>query len=257
MMPPADRSDLAFAVDLAVAAGATTLELFGSTALQIEQKGDGSPVTAADLAAESLVRERLAETHPADGIIGEEHGDRTGQTGRTWVVDPIDGTKAFARGVPLYATLIALIDEHGPAVGVIHLPALGETIAAGRGLGATFNGVACRVSDHDRLNDSYTMTSGFSYWPEDALRRLMASPVRLRTWGDAYGHALVATGRAEAMVDPMANPWDLAPMAVIIPEAGGSFTGMDGQASPDAWRNGSGVATNGRIHDRLLSVING
>lgn len=256
-MPSAEKADLDFAVDLAVAAGATTLELFGSTTLQIEHKGDGSPVTAADLAAETLVRERLTATHPHDGIIGEEHGNRTGRTGRTWVVDPIDGTKAFSRGVPLYATLIALIDEHGPAVGVIHLPALGETIAAGRGLGATHDGVACRVSDHGRLEDAYVMTSGFSYWPDDALHRVMASPARLRTWGDAYGHALVATGRAEAMVDPMANPWDLAPMAVIIPEAGGSFTGMDGLASPDAWRNGSGVATNGRIHDPLLAVING
>ena len=118
--------------------------------LAVEHKGDGSPVTAADLAAEARVRERLAATHPGDGIIGEEDDDVEGSTGRRWVVDPIDGTKAFTKGVPLYATLIALIDDHGPAVGVIHLPALGETIAAGRGLGCTFNGAPAGCRDTTR-----------------------------------------------------------------------------------------------------------
>jgi fructose-1,6-bisphosphatase/inositol monophosphatase family enzyme len=177
-------------------------------------------VTAADLAAEALVRERLAATHPGDGIIGEEDDDVDGSTGRRWVVDPIDGTKAFTKGVPLYATLIALIDDHGPAVGVIHLPALGETIAAGRGLGCTFNGAPCRVSGHDTLDGAYATTSGFGYWPSAALQRVLDSDVVFRTWGDAYGYALVATGRAEAMIDPLANPWDIAPMACDHPRSG-------------------------------------
>ena len=150
--PAADPADLAFAIELAEDAGASTLAWFQSATLAVEHKGDGSPVTAADLAAEARVRERLAATHPGDGIIGEEDDDVEGSTGRRWVVDPIDGTKAFTKGVPLYATLIALIDDHGPAVGVIHLPALGETIAAGRGLGCTFNGAPCRVSGHDTLD---------------------------------------------------------------------------------------------------------
>ena len=257
MIPPADPDDLAFAVEVATDAGAVTLEHFRSTGLRVDRKDDGTPVTAADLAAERLVRRRLAHDHPTDGIIGEEHGDHDGATDRTWVVDPIDGTKAFARGVPLYATLIALVDQHGPAIGVIHLPALGETIAAARGHGATSNGTPCRVSDHDTLEGAYAMTSGFSYWPGDGLRRVLESPISLRTWGDAYGYALVATGRADAMIYPLANPWDVAPMAVIIPEAGGVFTGVDGAVEPTAWRAGSGMATNGRIHDQLAAVIDG
>ena len=175
--------------------------------------------------------------------------------GRRWVVDPIDGTKAFTKGVPLYATLIALIDDHGPAVGVIHLPALGETIAAGRGLGCTFNGAPCRVSGHDTLDRAYATTSGFGYWPSAALQRVLDSDVVFRTWGDAYGYALVATGRAEAMIDPLANPWDIAPMAVIIPEAGGRFSNFDGVERPDSWNRNSGVATNGLLHDDLIGLF--
>ena len=253
--PTADPIDLAFAIELAEDAGASTLAWFQSATLAVERKGDGSPVTAADLAAEALVRERLAATHPGDGIIGEEDDDVDGSTGRRWVVDPIDGTKAFTKGVPLYATLIALIDDHGPAVGVIHLPALGETIAAGRGLGCTFNGAPCRVSEHDTLDGAYATTSGFGYWPSAALQWVLNSDVVFRTWGDAYGYALVATGRAEAMIDPLANPWDIAPMAVIIPEAGGRFSNFDGVEQPDSWNRNSGVATNGLIHDDLIGLF--
>jgi histidinol-phosphatase len=253
--PTADPADLAFAIELAEDAGASTLAWFQSATLAVERKGDGSPVTAADLAAEALVRERLAATHPGDGIIGEEDDDVDGSTGRRWVVDPIDGTKAFTKGVPLYATLIALIDDHGPAVGVIHLPALGETIAAGRGLGCTFNGAPCRVSGHDTLDGAYATTSGFGYWPSATLRRVLDSDVVFRTWGDAYGYALVATGRAEAMIDPLANPWDIAPMAVIIPEAGGRFSNFDGVERPDSWNRNSGVATNGILHDDLIGLF--
>lgn len=253
--PTADPADLAFAIELAEHAGTSTLAWFQSATLAVERKGDGSPVTAADLAAEALVRERLAATHPGDGIIGEEDDDIDGSTGRRWVVDPIDGTKAFTKGVPLYATLIALIDDHGPAVGVIHLPALGETIAAGRGLGCTFNGAPCRVSGHDTLDGAYATTSGFGYWPSATLQRVLDSDVVFRTWGDAYGYALVATGRAEAMIDPLANPWDIAPMAVIIPEAGGRFSNFDGVEQPDSWNRNSGVATNGLIHDDLIGLF--
>ncbi|MEO0492852.1 MAG: inositol monophosphatase family protein [Actinomycetota bacterium] len=257
MIPAADPADLAFAIELAEAAGAGTLEWFQNAALAVEHKGDGSPVTAADLAAEALVRERLAAAQPGDGIIGEEDDDVESTTGRRWVVDPIDGTKAFTKGVPLYSTLIALIDEHGPAVGVIHLPALGETVAAGRGLGCTFNGTPCHVSGHDTLAGAYATTSGFGYWPPDALQRVLDSDLVFRTWGDAYGYALVATGRAEAMIDPLANPWDVAPMAVIIPEAGGRFSNYDGVEEPDSWNRSSGVATNGAIHDELIALFEG
>lgn len=253
--PPAvDESIVDTAVEIARAAGELTLRWFRNDELAVDHKDDGTPVTEADLAAETLMRARLNETFPDDAVIGEEFQDSAGTSGRTWVIDPIDGTKAFTKGVPLYSNLLALIDEHGPAVGVINLPALGETVWAGRGLGAFHNGRRCRVSDHSTLDGAYIMSSGFNYWPDDALQSLLASPVVFRTWGDAYGYALVATGRAEAMIDPLANPWDVAPMAVIIPEAGGHYTTFAGDGGIDAWKTGSGVGTNGAIHDALLNV---
>jgi histidinol-phosphatase len=254
--PPVDPALVDTAIDIARSAGARTLDWFNRADLAVEHKGDGSPVTDADLAAESLIRARLADEFPDDAVMGEEHQDTAGTSGRTWVIDPIDGTKAFTKGVPLYSNLLALVDEHGPAVGVINLPALGETIWAGRGRGAFHNGVPCRVSDRSVLDGSYVCTSGFSYWAPDALRAVLDAPVVFRTWGDAYGYAMVATGRAEAMIDPAANPWDLAPIAVIITEAGGTYTTFSGEHGPDTWKSGSGVATNGVIHADLLDLWN-
>ena len=250
----ADQADLDFCVELAREAGELALDWCRSD-FSIDHKHDGSPVTAADLAVETLVRDRLRAVYPNDSVLGEEHPDSSGVSARAWVVDPIDGTKAFARGVPLFANLLALVDEHGPAVGVIHLPALSETVWAGRGLGAFCNGEPCRVNDHEGLNGAFVCTSGFGYWPEPALTSLLASPVRLRTWGDAYGYALVATGRAEAMIDPQAFAWDLAPIAVIIAEAGGCFSAFDGRTGADVWISGSAIATNNRIHDDLLELF--
>lgn len=241
-------------VDLVRAAGDLTMRWFRSQALAVERKADGTPVTEADRAAERFLRVELEARFPGDGIVGEEELDRPGTSGAVWVIDPIDGTKAFTRGVPLYGNLLALVDEHGPAVGVINLPALGETIWAGRGRGCFCNGVSCRVSGHASLDGAYAMTSGFGYWPDDALRAVLRSPVIFRTWGDAYGYALVATGRAEAMIDPLANPWDVAPMAVIIPEAGGRYSTFDGDDGPEAWKTGSGVGTNGAVHDALIGL---
>lgn len=252
--PPVDTDLIDTAVSIARAAGELTLEWFRNEHLTVDHKHDGSPVTAADLAAERLMRDELSTRFPDDAVIGEEHQDTAGTSGRTWVIDPIDGTKAFTRGVPLYSNLLALVDEHGPAVGVVNLPALGETVWAGRGRGAFLNDRPCRVSDHDTLNGAYAMTSGFGYWPDDALAAVLDSDMVFRTWGDGYGYALVATGRAEAMIDPLANPWDVAPMAVIIPEAGGRYSTFDGDDSTDAWRTGSGIATNGAIHDTLLDL---
>ena len=253
--PPADPVDVEQAVAIARAAGELTLQWFRSDRLRVDHKGDGSPVTEADLAAEAEIRERLALAYPHDAVMGEEHEDTGGTTGRTWVIDPIDGTKAFTRGVPLYSNLLALVDEHGPAVGVINLPALGETVWAGRGLGAFSNGTACRVSDHTGLDRAYLCTSGFGYWPSPMLDRILGGPMVVRTWGDAYGYALVATGRAEAMIDPLAYPWDVAPVEVIIAEAGGRFTGLDGTGGAGTWQRGSGVATNDRVHDDLLALL--
>ena len=252
--PPVDPGLVETAVQVVRDAGDITLDWYQRSDLTVGRKGDGSPVTAADLAAEELMRAELASVFPDDAVVGEEHVDTGGTSGRTWVIDPIDGTKAFTKGVPLWSNLLALVDEHGPAVGVINLPALGETVWAGRGRGAFHNGDPCRVSDHSTIAGSYVTTSGFGYWPRDALDAVLACPVVFRTWGDAYGYAMVATGRAEAMIDPLANPWDVAPMAVIIAEAGGRYSTFSGDEGPDAWRAGSGVGTNGHIHDALLDV---
>ena len=241
-----------FAVDATQRAGRMTLEWYQQRGLSVTAKGDGSPVTEADFAAERFLRSEISATYPDDTIRGEEEGDQTGHTGRTWVIDPIDGTKAFAQGVPLFATLLALVDERGPAVGVICLPALDECVWAGRGHGARWNGEPCRVSARASLEGSYVCTSGLSYWPDQALARVRAAQTRVRTWGDAYGYALVATGRAEAMVDPECFDWDVAPMPVIIGEAGGQFSDT---AGINDWRNGSAVATNGILHGDLLDCF--
>ncbi len=251
-MTPTDSSLVEFATEVAREAGQLTLGWFQSDTLHVDHKFDGSPVTAADLAAETLIRQRIAAAFPDDSIMGEEHTDSVGRSGRTWVIDPIDGTKAFTHGVPLYSNLIALIDEQGPAVGVINLPGLNETIAAGRGLGCTRNDQPCSVSSQSSLGGAYLCTSGFGYWPSGSLTRALRSDASLRTWGDAYGYALVATGRAEAMIDPEVNPWDVAPMAVIIAEAGGSFTTIDNKRD---WNAGSGLATNGLLHDQVLGFF--
>ncbi len=250
--PTVDSEVVDFAVGAARDAGELTLRWYQQAGLQVQAKGDGSPVTEADLAAETRLRELIAERYPDDSILGEEFDDITGHTGRTWVIDPIDGTKAFTQGVPLFATLLALVDEHGPAAGVIYLPGLDECVWAGRGRGAFWNGEPCRVGGRSSLEGAFICTSGLGYWPEVALDRLRASGARLRTWGDAYGYALVATGRAEAMVDPECFDWDVAPISVIINEAGGTFTDTSGV--PD-WQRGSAIGSNGAVHQELLACF--
>ena len=233
-------------------AGESTLPYFRSVELNVEHKHDNTPVTEADRRAERLVRELLDEAFPDDAVIGEEEEPKAGTSGRTWIVDPIDGTKAFTHGVPLYSTLLAAVDEHGPLLGVICLPALPETVSAGRGLGCFLDGAPCRVSDHATVDGAYVTASALRNWPTGALDATHAAGAFVRTWGDAYGYALVATGRVEAMVDHQAAVWDLAPMPVIIGEAGGQMTDLDGVADHTT---GSGLATNGVLHDDFLALL--
>lgn len=247
-----DQGLVDFAVAAAKRAGRITLEWYQQRGMAVTAKRDGSPVTEADYAAERFLRAEIASTFPGDTIRGEEEPDADGGSGRMWVIDPIDGTRAFVQGVPLFATLLALVDESGPAVGVICLPALDECVWAGRGRGALWDGEPCRVSSHEGLAGAYVCTSGLSYWPDRALARVRSAGARVRTWGDAYGYALVATGRAEAMVDPEVFEWDIAPMSVIMAEAGGRFSDT---AGVDDWRNGSAIATNGPVHHQLLECF--
>jgi histidinol-phosphatase len=252
-LPPVEQSLVDMAIELATGAGALTRKWFDRGMVAFDSKEDGSPITEADKAAERYLREQIGSAFPTDAIIGEEEDDRNGTSGRTWIIDPIDGTKTFTHGVPLYGTLLSVVDEHGPAVGVIVMPALDEIVSAGRGLGCFHNGRETSVNERDDFSTSYCMTSGFEYWPEDSEReRLLESGLTVRTWADAYGYVLLATGRCEAMVDPLVNIWDVAPMQVIIPEAGGMVSDQAGSA----WEPGRHfIASNGKIHDELIATV--
>lgn len=256
--PPADPALLDEAVNISRAAGALTLRWFASDALTVDEKGDGTPVTQADRAAERLVRERLADAHPDDTVLGEEEDDTSGSSPRTWIIDPIDGTKAFTRGIPLYSSLLAVFDEHGPAIGVIDLPALGHTVWAGRGLGCFLDGRPTHVSDRDVPSTAVLSSSDFTHWADDELLAVKHAGFQLRTWGDGFGYAMVATGAIEVMVDPEVSLWDVAPMPVILHEAGGRFTDITGEApalTPGS--PASGVASNGRVHDLVIDCLGG
>lgn len=250
-MSPCDQELLGEAVAIAQAAGATTLDRFQGP-LAVERKADGTPVTEADRRAERRARELLAERFPDDAVVGEEEADSGGTSGRTWYLDPIDGTAAFIRGVPLFSTLLAATDADGPLLGVIHFPGLAETVWAGRGRGCWWDGRPASVTERQTLAGSFLMTSAVNHWSPSTLRRTLGAGVQVRTWGDAYGYALVATGRADAMVDPVAAVWDLAPMTVILAEAGGRFTDLTGTERADG---GSGLATNGFLHEELRELL--
>jgi len=246
------ESLLAEAISVAERAGALTLSYFGSSDMRVESKHDGTEVTDADRNAESLIRSHIQHHHRHDTIFGEEHGTVEGTSGRSWIIDPIDGTFGFVRGVPLYATLLAVVDPEGPLLGVIHLPALGRTISAAREVGCWDGQTKCRVGDHDSVEGSLICASDWNAASEAQLISLHRSGAHMRTWGDAYGYAMVACGEAEAMIDPVCSPWDLAPIPVIVAEAGGRFSTVDGRVGFD---HGNGVATNGLIHDELLTLL--
>ncbi len=250
--PPARPEDLALAIQMAEETATIAMRWFSALDVEVHTKSDGSPVTNADIAIEQHLR-RLIGTHdPEASIIGEEEGSTDNVSERHWYLDPIDGTQSFVHGVPLFGTLIALHDEHGPAVGVISLPAVGEIVAAGRGLGCTFNGKPARVSTHSELAGAFATTWGFESWPPELGERLRNAGAFLRGWGDAYGWALVATGRVEAVIDCGVKSWDVAPMPVIIAEAGGRYSTFQGDQSI---HDGSGLGTNGLLHDSLLEIV--
>jgi histidinol-phosphatase len=241
-----------FASRAAAAAGAVTLERFGRVA--VEFKGDGSEVTEADRAAEETLRQTIRDAYPEDGILGEEGVDVASRSGRRWILDPIDGTRSFACGVPLYGVLIALEVEGAPVLGCCHFPALRQTLVAARGAGAWLDGERARVSECDDLRQARVVTSGLEYWrdwaPDHGIagwRKLVGRVRFARTWGDSYGYAMVATGRAELLADPACgSTWDYAPMVPIVEEAGGRFTTIRG-APVRAWT--TALASNGRLHD--------
>ncbi|HAC92165.1 MAG TPA: inositol monophosphatase [Planctomycetaceae bacterium] len=248
----------AAAVELARLGGQSTLDLFG-TQLDVQRKGDNSPVTLADQRAEQLIRSQLAVRFPEDGIIGEEFGQQAGTSEYQWIVDPIDGTKSFICGVPLYSTLVAVVRGGKTVIGVIYIPALDEMVFAATGHGAWHVKVGqsperCQVSKR-ALSDGAFLVSQSDLFArlgrESVYKSLEAQAYVTRTWGDGYGYLLVATGRAELMVDPIANPWDLAAVQVVVQEAGGRFT--DWQGNTTAF-GGNGIGSNGIVHDHVLQI---
>ena len=248
-----------FATETARAAGAIALRFY-QKAPEVERKADNTPVTAADRGAEMLIRERIRAAYPGDGILGEEFGEVPGTSGRRWIIDPIDGTKSFIQGVPLFGVLIGLEGPEGCEAGAVHFPALDEMVCAARGEGAWWNGQRARVSAVASISEAciaYTSLRNFEKaGPASvaAWRRLSAATRIQRGWGDCYGHILVATGRAEAMFDPLLNPWDCAPFPPILEEAGGTFTDCEGNRTI---RGGNGISTNGRLFGAVLDLVRG
>lgn len=242
-----------FAVDIAWEAGRGTLALF-QAGVVAEQKGDGTPVTKADRDAEALLRRRIHERYPDDGVIGEEYGEEKGSSGRTWILDPIDGTKSFVHGVPLYSVLIGVAVEGEPKVGVIYLPALGEMCSAYQGGGCWLNGRRVRVSSTEKLSQALACASDVPLDPAEPLHQLFKAARLRRTWGDAYGYVLVASGRADLMVDPRLAIWDLAALIPVIEEAGGKISDLEGR---EGLAGKSAIAANPAIHREAIALLRG
>lgn len=249
---------LDFARQIAYEAGQITLRYF-QRGVTVEHKADESPVTIADREAECHLRTAIQAAYPDHAVLGEEDG-LTGSEQATyrWVLDPIDGTKSFVRGVPLYGVLIGLLREGEPVLGVIHIPALAETVAAAQGLGCYWNNQPCRVSSVSSLRESLivgTVAHGYErYNRSEAFQRILNRAGLFRTWGDCYGYVLVATGRAEVALDPAMNVWDAAALLPILSEAGGTYT--DWQGVPTIYHN-EGIGSNRHVLPELLSLIAG
>ncbi len=255
------QDDLALALALADRADTLTSARFGALDLRVDTKPDLTPVTDADRAVETDVREALSRECPDDGVVGEEFGGTTTFSGRQWVVDPIDGTKNFVRGVPVWASLIALLEDGVPAVGVVSAPALQRRWWAARGRGAfvAVNGAPPRrlsVSSVAELSSASLSFSSLSGWAQRGLRErfidLTDAVWRVRAFGDFLSYCLVAEGAVDIAAEPQVSVWDLAAVDILVREAGGTLTGLDGTVGP---HRGSAVATNGLLHQRVLDSL--
>ena len=243
------------AAEVARLAGGVAARYYGK-GVAVEVKADGSPVTAADRDAERHAREWIEARFPADGILGEEYGLVRAWARRRWVIDPIDGTKSFVRSVPLWGTLVAVCEGEEVLASAVYLPATGDLVAAAPGCGAWSNGERCRVSAVAALAGATVLTTDARFSDAPARRagweRVSRASAVSRTWGDCYGYVLVATGRAEVMVDPVLSPWDAAAVLPIVTEAGGVFTDWAGR--PTAF-GGSAVATNALLAAEVRSLL--
>lgn len=269
------RETLEFAVALAREGGEFTLPFFHSDDLQVDRKSDNSHVTDADRGAEKLMRDRLTERFPDDAIVGEEWGEKAGTSGRTWFLDPVDGTEAFVRNVPLYGTLVSAArdGQRIADVGVIYMPAISQIVFASKDGGAwTARKVEsfatspempvdvrqAKVSDVGEPDEACLLTTHHEWWDrtgkEAVLRRLLESFGLRRMWGHCYAPVLVATGMADVWVEPSAHDWDFAPVNLIIEEAGGTATTISGEGT---FRGKNLVISNGKLHERALAALEG
>jgi histidinol-phosphatase len=258
-LAPSFSAYLDFAVETAYLAGRLTLGYF-QTGVRPEFKPDDTPVTVADRAAEALMRARIEARYPAHAIVGEEYGteDRGGGASHRWYLDPIDGTKSFIRGVPLYAVLIGLEIEGQVEAGAAYFPALEMMVAAATGEGCWCNGRRARVSEVLRLDQgcvSFTDVLSFERRGREAAWQRFRHGTAFRAgWGDAYGHALVATGRVEVMLDPAMSAWDCGPFPPILREAGGYFGDWSGNPTI---HGGEALSTTRALLPEVLSLIEG
>jgi histidinol-phosphatase len=245
---------LDFAVDAAWQAGRSTLAHY-QTGVTVERKPDRSAVTIADRNAEQLLRGLIERRFPDHAIVGEEYGSDSRDSSHRWILDPIDGTNAFIRGVPLFGVLVGLEIDGVPVVGAAYFPGLDEMYSAARGLGCRWNGRSARVSTVTSLADAcVAYTDGRDLFERlgDRWTALQRETALARGWGDCYGYCLVATGRADVMIDPRMNPWDCAALVPIVQEAGGQFTDWTGRVVIDG---GDAVSTNGVLHEIVLARL--
>lgn len=244
-----------FAADLAWQAGKLTMRYF-QTGITAEAKADASPVTIADREAERLMRRLIEARYPQHSILGEEEGETRPGADYKWILDPIDGTKSFVRGVPLYAVLVGLECAGEMIVGVINCPAVGDFLVAAKGQGCFWNGRRTQVSSISSLRESLLLTTDAGsmerFGRGTAYARLCAASAMQRTWSDAYGYVLVATGRAELMLDAQMSVWDCAALMPVLQEAGGSFSDWSGK--PTIYGN-EAIATNGHILEEVLHIV--
>lgn len=252
--------DLRFAHVLADAADDITMRRFRALDLRVQAKPDLTPVTDADLTTEESLRSLLRRARPRDAMLGEEYG-KTGRSSRCWIVDPIDGTKNFVRGVPVWATLVGLMVDDEVTVGVVSAPALTRrwwaALDSGSWTGRSLaKATACRVSQVAALQDASLSYSDLSTWADsgrlDAFVGLAKSVWRSRAYGDFWSHVLVAEGAVDLSAESEVNLWDLAALQIIVTEAGGEFTDLSGNARPDG---GSVLCSNGLLHDEALSLL--
>ena len=236
-------------------AGEVALRYF-TRDVEVEVKSDQTPVTVADREGERLLRAKIEERFPGHGIVGEEFGVVRDHAPYRWILDPIDGTQSFIRGVPLWGVMIGVEQDRESVLGVVHFPALRETVWARAGGGAWWNGKRARVSSVARLDDATLLTTDTRLFGEAGLRtafdRLRARVKFERTWGDCYGHALVATGRADIMLDPIMSEWDACALLPILEEAGGRFSDWRGIRTI---RGGNAISTNGLLFEPVISVL--